>query len=53
MAIESKIHAKNGYVKIILWAVVILMSVVAYVYMYGHYTTEELAKWALIKYLFE
>ena len=54
MAKLGKIKGKGNYWKMVIpFIVFIVLGVLAYVYMFNHYTTEELAKFALIKFLFQ
>ena len=52
MAQEGGIKTKGKALKIIsIMVIILVLTGFAYVYMLNHYTTEELAKFALIKYL--
>lgn len=54
MAELGKIKGKgNSWKIVVLFIVFIAFSALAYVYMFNHYTTEELAKFALIRFLFQ
>lgn len=52
MAKEGGIKTKGKTPKIIaIMVIMVVLAGFAYTYMFNHYTTEELAKFALIKYL--
>lgn len=54
MAELGKTKGKGYYWKIVIpFIVFIVFGALAYSYMFNHYTTEELAKFALIKFLFQ
>jgi len=53
MAQHGKIKAKEGYGKIIIIVSLLVLGAIAAAYMFNHYTTEELARFALIKYIFQ
>ena len=52
MAQEGGIKAKGKALKMItIIVVLVILCCFAFTYMFNHYTTEDLAKFALIKYL--